>query len=1041
MSSIFISHSSRDNEIAKELALRLAEQQHHSVFLDLDPEKGIQAGQSWEQTLYRKLRAASAVICLCTDDYIKSHWCFAEVALARMEGKHLIALKVDPLSDDSKMPSILMERQFIDLRTNPEDGYRRLWNGLREKDILGKAGDWNPDQPPYLGLSAFHERDAPVFFGREDETRAGIEMLSRGAPGLIMVLGSSGSGKSSLVRAGMVPRLRRNKTQWLVLRPFNPGVDPFGELAAVLEMAFRRYAPNHAAKVGSGNRIKQQLEASQLNVEIKQVKKNSATDSTDATQEKLSRLMGQLQQMKTDLTETAGPRLQSFLDWSLEDLQRITGEPMASSKAKYQVVGQTVLTDFAFQLRRFSEEGQSAKILLIVDQFEELLGHEDESHPANSFLKLLCASTQLEHNPIMVLGTMRSDFLGAFQRNVMLRDIDFESLSIGPMKPEGMRKVIEEPAKLGAIELESGLADRLLQDTETPDALPLLSFTLWKLWHSYRNDGKLEINEYEHLGGLHGAIASEADMILVEARRKGQEKELRLAFLKMARLSEDGNYARKPVFWGSDEIQKVTAIMDKFIKSRLLFTRGEGENRTLEVAHEALFRSWKPLKNWLDDNRAELLLKQQLQRDTTAWIDSGNHKDLLWYGGRLYQGRELLKQNALSDVERQFIKAGIGRQTRQRLIGAILSGIAVLAIIIFALNARQSAKAAGVAKTETMGTVLKYALQTFQTKLDVFDDSEYGGEREVECAITKNIADFKAPAKSIYGLLCHVQNIVSLADLQRISGLKIFDSGPHLIDQGEYPLESYAKNDFGHYNPKFVRWAVDNLIPSENMIADLGPVQQVYDEAIKEQARIWHQVYKDLHSDPENLMTLKRQYDQEISNYVDNGEEYDLESPGDLMQERFTMYASSLLQSDIDSGILSNKDDYWREFYRYRLAAGFWIRRELDGTAQIFAKGLEKTLGNFDSNFLDRATDYSSPLNRIRDHLVGSWYNEKGSITFDKDGSYTLISDSGHTIGKWEVRNLNEIVLEGESQKLDIGQPLELELDNNIYAKEKPYSP
>ena len=1041
MSSIFISHSSRDNEIAKELAQRLAEQQHHSVFLDLDPEKGIQAGQSWEQTLYRKLRASSAVICLCTDNYLSSHWCFAELALARMEGKHLIALKVDFLSEDAKMPSILMERQFIDLRTNPEDGYRRLWNGLREKDILGKAGDWNPDQSPYLGLSAFHERDAPVFFGREDETRAGIELLSRGAPGLIMVLGSSGSGKSSLVRAGMVPRLRRNKTQWLVLRPFKPGVDPFGELATVLEMAFRRYAPQHAAKVGSMDRIKQQLEASQVNIEIKQVKKNSSNSSTDATREKLSRLMGQLQQMKIDLTETAGPRLQSFLDWSLEDLKRITGEPMASTKAEHQIVGQTVLTDFAFQLRRFSEEGQNAKILLIVDQFEELLGHEDESHPANSFLKLLCASTQLEHNPMMVLGTMRSDFLGAFQRNAVLRDIDFESLSLGSMKPEGMRKVIEEPAKLGAIELESGLADRLLQDTETPDALPLLSFTLWKLWHSYRNDGKLEINEYEHLGGLHGAIASEADMILAEARRKGQEKELRKAFLKMARLSEDGNYARKPVSWDADEICEVAAIMDKFIKSRLLFTRGEGENRTLEVAHEALFRSWEPLKNWLDDNRAELLLKQQLQRDTTAWADSGNHKDLLWYGGRLYQGRELLKQNALSDLERRFVKAGVRRQTRQRLIGAILSGIAVLVIVIFAITAWQSAKAAGVAKTETMGTVLKYALQTFQAKLDVFDDSEYGGEDNVECAITKNIKDFGAPAKSIYGLLCHVENIVSLADLQRISGLKIFDSGPHLIDQGEYPLESYAKNDFGHYNPKFVSWAVENLVPSANMIAGLGPVQQVYDKAIKEQARIWYQVYGDLHADPESLTAMKEQYDREIRDYVDNGEEYDSESPGNLMQERFTMYASSMLQRDIDLGILPNKDYYWREFYRYRVAAGFWIRRELDGTAQIFVKGLEKTLSNFDATFLDRASDNSSPLTKIREHLVGSWYSDRGSITFDTDGSYTHTSDSVQSIGKWEISNLNEIVMEGQLKKLGVSQPLELDLDNTTFVREQLYSP
>ncbi len=152
MSTIFVSHSSKDNAIAEELGRRLAEQHHPSLFLDLDPEKGIVAGQSWEQTLYRKLRACRAVIALCTDNYLASHWCFAEIAQARMEGKHIIALQVDPLSPNAKLPSILTERQFIDLRTNTEEGYRRLWRGLKEEDILGVAGEWDPKKSPYLGL-------------------------------------------------------------------------------------------------------------------------------------------------------------------------------------------------------------------------------------------------------------------------------------------------------------------------------------------------------------------------------------------------------------------------------------------------------------------------------------------------------------------------------------------------------------------------------------------------------------------------------------------------------------------------------------------------------------------------------------------------------------------------------------------------------------------------------------------------------------------------------------------------------------------------
>ena len=101
-----------------------------------------------------------------------------------MEGKHIFALLVDPLSKDAQLPSILSEKQFIDLRTKPEEGYKRLWRGLHEEDLLGVQGEWDPKNSPYLGLSTFQEEHAPVFFGREEETHAGLELLAKGAPNI-----------------------------------------------------------------------------------------------------------------------------------------------------------------------------------------------------------------------------------------------------------------------------------------------------------------------------------------------------------------------------------------------------------------------------------------------------------------------------------------------------------------------------------------------------------------------------------------------------------------------------------------------------------------------------------------------------------------------------------------------------------------------------------------------------------------------------------------------------------------------------------------
>ena len=686
--------------MAKKLERRLAREHYHSVFLDLDPEKGIAAGRSWERTLYRKLRSCRAVVALCTNHYLRSHWCFAEIALARMEGKHIIAILAEPLDDHTKMPVILTEKQFIDLRHNEEEGYLRLWRSLRELDLVGD--DWNPKNPPYLGLSAYQEEHAPVFFGREDESRAGVELLERGAPGLIMVLGASGSGKSSLVRAGILPRLRRQPDHWLVVDPFRPGHDPFSELAESLAQTYRRYAPDYAAEAGDRKRIRERLESwansfSQPTPRIETQREFGESQSL-GEDDRLQRLIEQLEGLRRDPPPLVVDQLRDFLDWSLEDLRRICGTHFGKTDASEVMTSEaTPLVHIAHHLRRDSG-WRNARVVLVIDQFEELLGRKDIDDHANRFLALLRASIEVDHRPLISLGTMRSDFLGLFQQNAAMHGIDFESLSLAPMQIDGMRRVIEQPARLGAIELEDSLADRLLEDTETADALPLLSFTLSVLWREHRNDGKLTIRSYKELGGVQGAVASEADAILAMAKRQGKEDDLRRALLQMARLSEDGTYARQPVSWNNAAIRQVEPILDKFVERRLLVVREEGDSKVVEVAHEALFRSWEPLRMWLEYARSELLLKQQLRRDAVAWEENGHPADSLWRGGRLLQAKELMGNSSLNGLpsrEMAFVNAGLRRRQRQRLtlVGTTLAVIAfLLGFLLYALEQADRAR-------------------------------------------------------------------------------------------------------------------------------------------------------------------------------------------------------------------------------------------------------------------------------------------------------------------------------------------------------------
>lgn len=644
MSTIFISHSSADSALAKQLEARLRQQNHVCVFLDLDPTKGIVAGRSWERTLYRKLRACRVVIAICTDSYLQSHWCFAEIALARMEGKPIMALLADPLAPDAKLPSIITEKQFIDLRANPEDGYRRLWHGLSELDLLGAVGDWDPRSSPYLGLNAYHEEHAPVFFGRENEVRAGVELLDRGAPGLIMVLGASGSGKSSLARAGILPRLRREPKHWVIVDPFRPGRDPFAELAQSLSNSLRRYAPNATPDARKPENIQRRLEtwhkAPPLLLTHQMEPDPPTAETKPQEDERLHNLLARLEALRHEPPSDANASLLEFLDWSLDDLRRICNQEPEDAPMR---PGSTPFVDFAYQLRRSAGQPE-AQLLVVIDQFEELLGQLETNAQTAHFLNLLAASLDVEDSPITVFVTMRSDFLESFQHANAQLGMDFETLSLGPMAVEGMRQVIEAPAKLGAIELEPGLADRLLEDASTADALPLLSFTLWLMWRDCHQAGLLTLDAYKVLGGLDGAIAGEADAILARARQNDKEPALRIAFLQMVRLADDGQFARQPVPWDAPELRPVEDLLDSFVERRLLVSRAEGGTRVLEVAHESLFRTWKPLRSWIEDHRAEFLLRQQVRQASVAWDKAGRPADHLWRGSRLEQAVELLKR-------------------------------------------------------------------------------------------------------------------------------------------------------------------------------------------------------------------------------------------------------------------------------------------------------------------------------------------------------------------------------------------------------------
>jgi conflict system STAND superfamily ATPase/TIR domain-containing protein len=201
----------------------------------LRQDTGIPPGADWEKTLYREVEQSQAVIIIQTPSWLASKWCFGEFMQARALGKAIFLVIETPTGDAQISPDI----QTLNLLSDREGGLERLSRELVRIALDAQGGfKWDASRPPFPGLLAFQEEDAAIYFGRDDDIRRLIERLdahrAQGGAKLVALLGSSGSGKSSLLRAGVVPRLKRAGRNWIVAPPMRPRLHPVNELAVAL---------------------------------------------------------------------------------------------------------------------------------------------------------------------------------------------------------------------------------------------------------------------------------------------------------------------------------------------------------------------------------------------------------------------------------------------------------------------------------------------------------------------------------------------------------------------------------------------------------------------------------------------------------------------------------------------------------------------------------------------------------------------------------------------------------------------------------------
>ncbi|MFS8980799.1 TIR domain-containing protein [Cupriavidus necator] len=687
MSKIFISHSSANNALALAIGHWLADNGWDEYFLDLEPAKGLAPGERWQEALKAAADRCEAVLFLISPAWRDSRWCLAEFLLAKQLGKTIFGVLVEAVPLDALPKEMAAEWQVCDLVAGSqrqsfrvlhdplvpeteisfaEAGLSRLKLGLRRAGLDPSSFPWpppdDPRRPPYPGLRALEAEDAAIFFGREAAIVRGLDTIrsvrEQGIERMFVIVGASGAGKSSFLRAGLWPRMKRDDRTFLtlpVIRPERAVLTGATGLVVSLELAFREYGTQRT-RAG----IRQAVQ----------------------TPMGFEQLLGELQTLH-------------------------------NSRLGSNVVMPTVV--------------------ISIDQGEELFGaegQEEASHLLSLLAQTMSGNDRIEafkrRQRSLVIMAIRTDAYERLQGAKAFTGISARVFSLPPIQRAEFKAVVEGPAARATaagrrLTIQPALTERLLHDAEGADALPLLAFTLERLFTDYGAAGVLRLEDYEALGGVRGSIEAAVESAFVvpgrqpavPADKAARERLLREGFIPwLARVDPQSDERKRRVArW--DELPAASyAVVERLIGHRLLLRdrrKVDGEEViVVEVAHEALLRQWPTLTAWLDADADALKTVDTVLRAAYEWEKNDQGMAWLAHTGERLTGAEALRQRA--DFERLLGEEGIlylracrerdeeeqrRRKRVQRRIQAMMVVISVILIVTGVWIIRQTRVVAG----------------------------------------------------------------------------------------------------------------------------------------------------------------------------------------------------------------------------------------------------------------------------------------------------------------------------------------------------------
>ncbi|MFG2547416.1 hypothetical protein ACGFOM_33825 [Streptomyces sp. NPDC048594] len=528
---------------------------------------------------------------------------------------------------------------------------------------------------PYRGLAAYRRQDADWFFGRERSTRALVAQLraAEDTGGLVMLVGASGAGKSSLLNAGLVPALREGTPGGGTGPPGGPreprrvlqlvpGVDPLGELS--------RRIPQLEPVVNT----------------VRRTGKPGAPGTEAAVRAAFAAWAASGGEARAEAEAEPGSEAKAG----------------PGSKAKAGPGSEAEAGPGSGPEREPEPQSPSARPVVIVDQFEETFTLCPDESERRAFIALLQAACVPgppgEAAPVLVALGIRADFYEHCLRHPELADaLQHRHMVLGPLTTAELREAVTAPAKAVGMELEPGLAELIIREVSTDgphgthDAgvLPLLSHALLATWQR-RKAGRLTLAGYRAAGGIQGAVAGTAERAWSDLDPAARTA-ARLLLLRLVRLGEDTQATRRRstrrrLAQESRDPGKTEESLEALVRARLVTLDAEA----VEITHEALLHAWPRLRDWIDEDRAGNLLRQRLEEDGRAWEESDRDTSLLYRGSRLEQARGWADSAGGTFLTRSALDF-LAAASRLRRRTVLIRRAAVSALVVLALVAVGSA--------------------------------------------------------------------------------------------------------------------------------------------------------------------------------------------------------------------------------------------------------------------------------------------------------------------------------------------------------------